>query len=358
MPITIEVPHSDDELTEFIQFADRINSRMSAWWPAVVPMSLPFLKGEGPDAKGRHSQPFVARIDGDVVARALAIVDDLYLERWQDGVGHVSMFEALPNTRGAVRELMDAACGWLRERGMSAARAGFGHNDFPFRIDEDDTLPPTMLRTNPGYYHTLLKEAGFESEKGWVDYRIVVTPELVSRWESAIDACEVAGYRFVRYKDVPAKVRTQHFVETWNDGFSQHWGTAPMSAEQHQEMSGFLSGMGMGDTSVIAYEGEEPVGVVWVVPELASALAMKGRDLRDEEKVNFLGIAVRERARRKGVNMALAATSYLELVRRGATHVSYTLVLDDNWPSRRTAEKLGAEICANYMVYRRNFVRR
>jgi hypothetical protein len=27
--------------------------------------------------------------------------------------------------------------------------------------------------------------------------------------------------------------------------------------------------------------------------------------------------------------------------------LSYTLVLDDNWPSRRTAEKLGAKIRAN-----------
>ena len=42
----------------------------------------------------------------------------------------------------------------------------------------------------------------------------------------------------------------------------------------------------------------------------------------------------------------------------GATHLSYTLVLDDNWPSRRTAEKLGAHVCANYMVYRRNFSHR
>jgi hypothetical protein len=35
--------------------------------------------------------------------------------------------------------------------------------------------------------------------------------------------------------------------------------------------------------------------------------------------------------------------------------VSYTLVLDDNWPSRRTAEKLGAEVCASYVAYRREF---
>ena len=44
----------------------------------------------------------------------------------------------------------------------------------------------------------------------------------------------------------------------------------------------------------------------------------------------------------------------LELVKRGSTYISYTLVLDDNWPSRRTAEKLGARICANYLVYRRD----
>jgi hypothetical protein len=43
------------------------------------------------------------------------------------------------------------------------------------------------------------------------------------------------------------------------------------------------------------------------------------------------------------------ARRYLELIKRGAKYLSYTLVLDDNWPSRRTAEKLGAFVCANYM---------
>jgi len=50
----------------------------------------------------------------------------------------------------------------------------------------------------------------------------------------------------------------------------------------------------------------------------------------------------------------MAAHAFLESVRAGATHLSYTLVLDDNWPSRRTAEKLGAEVCASYLCYRRN----
>jgi hypothetical protein len=53
----------------------------------------------------------------------------------------------------------------------------------------------------------------------------------------------------------------------------------------------------------------------------------------------------------------MAAYAYMELVRRGARYMSYTMVVDDNWPSRRTADQLGAFVCANYLVYRRNFRR-
>ena len=54
----------------------------------------------------------------------------------------------------------------------------------------------------------------------------------------------------------------------------------------------------------------------------------------------------------------MASYAYLQLVEQGYTHLSYTLVLDDNWPSRRTGERLGGYVCGNYMVYRRNLGRR
>ena len=54
--------------------------------------------------------------------------------------------------------------------------------------------------------------------------------------------------------------------------------------------------------------------------------------------------------------LALGVTAGLrraEIASRGWTHLSYTLVVDDNWPSRRTGEGLGAKVCANCLVYRR-----
>ena len=114
----------------------------------------------------------------------------------------------------------------------------------------------------------------------------------------------------------------------------------------------------LAENSVLAYEHEEPVGMCLVAADDPRHAAFApGRSIHDSERLNILAIGVRSRARGRGVNYAMAAHAFLELARRGHTHVSYTLVLDDNWPSRRTGEGLGASVCANYLTYRRNFRR-
>ncbi len=355
MSATIEQPSGASELTEFLTFADRINERLEAYWPVFVPMNLPFVKGEGPMAEGKRVMPLVARENGQIVARALAVVDQHHIDHWNEPLGHIAMFEARPATVEAVRALMHEACGWLRTQGMEAARAGFGGGDFPFVIESSDVLPPVLMRQNPVYYHSLLKDAGFESEKAWTDYKAQVTPDLVRRWTGFLEDGRTRGFDITPLSRVDESRRVDDFNETWNDAFEHHWGVVPTTREEQSDRLATLGPMGALDTSVIAYRQDEPVGVCFVTPEISSVIAVRRRDLQPDERLNFLGIGVREQARRQGLNVAMAAYSYLELVRRGAAWVSYTLVLDDNWPSRRTAEKLGCTICGNYMVYRRNF---
>ena len=358
MTVKIEVPQGTDALTEFVQFYDQVYAYRDARWPAAADFQIPLLTGESPFAQGRQLRPFVARMGSRILARAVVVVDDRYNRHWQERLGHLVMFEAMPDTRAATKLLLDTACEWLEEQGVEAARAGFGMLDFPFVIDDYVSLPPELARHNPDYYHCLLKDAGFESEKGWVDYKIVVRPELIARWESALEAARRAGYDIVPLTDVPASLRVADYTATWNDTFKRHWGFTPLSeAEVSLLLEGFTEA-GVLDTSILAYRDGVPVGFLFVVPEVtATAVRTPGRVVQASEKLNLLAIGVRETARGRGVNLAMAAYSYLELVRRGAQYLSYTLVLDDNWPSRRTAEKLGAFACANYMVYRRNFRR-
>jgi GNAT superfamily N-acetyltransferase len=358
MSIKIEIPEGVEALTEFVLFYDDVYDYRDARWPAPLELHLPILAGENPFAEGRRIRPFLARDGSKMIARAVAVIDERYNRHWQERLGHIVMFEALPQAPEPTRLLMNAACEWLRGQGAGAARAGFGLLDFPFVLDDYESLPPDLARQNPDYYHRLLKDAGFESEKGWVDYKIDVRPELIKSWEHALESARRRGYEIVPLKDLPERRRVTDFTETWSDTFKAHWGFTPLSEDEISLLFEGFKPAGVFDTSVIAYHNGAPAGMLFVVPEVsATAIVKPGRVLKDSEKLNILGIGVRESARGHGVNLAMAAYAYLELVRRGAKFLSYTLVLDDNWPSRRTAEKLGAFVCANYMVYRRNFRR-
>jgi hypothetical protein len=338
-----------------VLFQHRVYEYRSARWAAMVAVQLPILMGEGPFAAGRKIRPFAARVDGDLVARGVAIIDSHYQRHWNEALGHLVMFEAMPDTREAVTQMVDAASAWLKANGARAVRAGYGLLEFPFVIDDYETLPPDIARQNPAYYHALLKDAGFETERGWVDYKIEVTPEIVARYESALEASRRAGFQIVALKDLPAARRVRDFEYTWNTAFAHHWGATPFSGDEITFLFEFFAMSGALETSVLAYRDGQPAGALMVTPSNPEGAILKpGRKLAENEKLNFLGIGVLEAARGRGVNLAMASYSYLELIRQGSKFLSYTLVLDDNWPSRRTAEKLGAKVCANYVTYRRN----
>jgi hypothetical protein len=358
MAVRIEVADGPEAHEAFVQFHDRVYAERGAYWPAFPQLELPFLAGTGPIAEERRVRPLLA-YDGDVIAaRAVAIWDQRYHRHWQEPLGHVSKFEALAGSRRAVRALMDAACTWLGEQGATAVRTGFGPFDMPFAIDDYTSLPPSILRYNPAYYHALLKDAGFETEQGFVDYRIAVCDELVARWRESIAAAVRAGYRLVPFRDLPAAERPALVGRLFNETFAAHWGMSPVTTAEQAAYLALFEGTGGLDTSVVAFRDDEPVGQVNVVPETtAYARVAPGRTLAAWERLNWLGIGVRKPFRGRGVNLAMASHAFLELMRRGATHVSYTLVLDDNWPSRRTGERLGGEVCASYVAYRRDLRR-
>ena len=356
MSITIEIPKGADALEQFVAFHDRVYASRSARWPAPIPLQLPILAGDSPFTEGREIRPFWALDRGEIVARVVAIVDPRYQRHWNERLGHLVWFEALPDHHEAVDRLLDEASAWLASRGAVAARAGMGLLDLPFAMDAYDVLPPSLLRQNPEYYHLLLKRARFEVEQGWVDYKARVTPELVARWERALEGARRGGYAITTARDVPRDRLVLDITDTWADTFRAHFGWSPFSEDEIALMLLAFEPAGILDCTALAYEGDQAVGFCVVAADDADHAALApGRALDPNERLNFLAIGVRARARGRGVNYALAAHGFLELARRGHTHVSYTLVLDDNWPSRRTGEGLGATVCASYLTYRRNF---
>jgi GNAT superfamily N-acetyltransferase len=354
-PIQIERPDGADAIAEFVALHERVYADRPAHWQAS-PLHAPMLLGLTPVTAERELQPFVARRGGELVARVCAAVDRPYMRHWNEKLGHLLMFEALPDARDAVRALLDAACTWLAGRGLPAARTGMGIFDMPYNTDAYEALPPSMLRQNGPHVHAAIKGAGFETEQGFVDYAVAVTPEHMARWRDALESARRAGFEIAPFRALEREERARLLCELWNETFASHWGWTPLAAEVTALFVGDdASGL---DTSVFAFEDGHPVGFCFVMPDDPEhARLAPGRALRPQEKLNMLAIGVRRAARGRGVNYAMAAHAFVELARRGWTHVSYTLVLDDNWASRRTGEGLGGEVCANYVAYRRSFQR-
>jgi hypothetical protein len=354
--VKIETPRSKDAFAEFSQFRDRVYESRSARWPTSVQLETAVMSGESPFNEDRTIRPFLARDGGRILARVLAVMDARYSRHWNERLGHLCWFEALRDTREAVKLLIDEACKWLKTQGAEAARAGSGMLEQPFVIDDYDSLPPPGLRHNPAYYHALLKDAGFELEKSYVDYKVAVRPELVVRWESMREAALRGGYEILPLSAVPKDRRVREFTATFNDAFKAHWGWTPYTETEMAILLQAAEEVATLDTSMLAYREGEAMGMSLLIPEHSNrAVVTFPRRLHDSERLDVMAFGVREAARGHGVNLAIACHSLLELAWRGAKYLSLTLGIDDNWPARRTAEKLGAFVCANYVVYRRNF---
>src|SRR2546426_12064450 len=106
MAVQIETPQGLEALTELILFHNEVYAGRGAYWPANLPFHLPILTGESPFNQDRQLRPFLARDGGRIVARAVALLDERYQRHWNERLGHVFMFEALPETRAAVKLLM------------------------------------------------------------------------------------------------------------------------------------------------------------------------------------------------------------------------------------------------------------
>jgi hypothetical protein len=68
----------------------------------------------------------------------------------------------------------------------------------------------------------------------------------------------------------------------------------------------------------------------------------------------LINIGVLESARGRGVALAMTARSFLAMAELKMRFAGYTLVLDDNWASRRTALSVGANVTGNFVTYRRD----
>jgi hypothetical protein len=360
--VRVEQVSTPEGFERFARLPYEIYAAREAWWPPDVQNEMDLLAGRALITAHLDLVPLCAWRDGKLVARVSAVVNHRYNEHWQEKLGQLIHFEAMPNEPEAVVALLEESVNWLARRGMKGARSGFAaFLDYPYAIDGYGELSSFLLRGNPEGYHRYFKNSRFYTEKGQVDCTAPLTPEALERYGKIEDAVGRTGVALKSWRESGFMAAVDAWTDVINSAFGRHWGWNPITREEVRPMLLPLQGTLAAELSIIAELNDTPVGAVFSVPDLTALLAQvrPGVKLRPERgggtRGALINVGVLERARSRGIASAMTARSFLAMARNRMKFAGYTLVLDDNWASRRTAESLGAQVTGNFVTYRRDF---
>ena len=140
---------------------------------------------------------YSAQRKGKILGTIAAFLDHQQAQRQEGLVGGFGFFEVI-NDFEVCKELLDAACEWLREKSIQMMRGptNFTDNDNPGVLIEGADCPPVMLEAHTLHYHKDFQEKyGMEKSHdlyAWRAFREQIGEELKNIPPDLLRVAEVA----------------------------------------------------------------------------------------------------------------------------------------------------------------------
>jgi len=362
---------SVEEREAFIRLPWRIYEGDPCWVPPLL-LDIRTMLDRDAHPFHHHSEVelYLALRDGVPVGRVAAVHNRRHVEHHGEPVGFFGFFETEedPAIAGA---LLEAAGGWLRDRGLEVMRgpASFSTNEEAGMLVEGFDRPPTiMMPYNPPYYPELLEEMGFRAAKNLVSYWKEENdpPDYLLRAEKVVRRrYPELSVRSLRMDDFQEEVR--RIREVYNEAWGENWGFVPMTEEEFRHLAKDLKPVVEPELVLVVEDGDgRPVGFALALPDLNRAMRhANGRLLpfgllkilwhkRKIATLRVLTLGLVDRYRGKGIDALL----YLEIFRRGASlgiqSGEFGWILEDNAAMRRPMERIGARVSKRYRFYDRH----
>jgi GNAT superfamily N-acetyltransferase len=360
------------DLTRFIKLPMRLRRADPLWVAPLVSERRRFLdRSKNPFFDHAEAEYFLAERDGEVVGRITAQVDRRWDEFQGGSDGMFGFFETVddPAVAGA---LIDAASGWLRERGRKRLLGpmDFTTNDECGVLVEGHGLPPMILEPwQPPYYQTLLEGQGLGKAMDllmWELYlgRLKQGNEFDPMIEAAANLSRQSGItvRNMRKRDLAAEVA--RFMEVYNEAWSRNWGFVPITEEEVAFQAKNLKPILAEDWAMIAEkEDGEVVGAALTLPDFNQVLAkMNGRILpfgwwhvltgrRRIDKVRVFALGVKKAYQHLGVAAALYQRHRETAERVPQKGGEMGWILEVNKPMNRAMEGMGGRVVKRYRLF-------
>lgn len=314
----------------------------------------------------RHAEValFLAMRHGRPVGRVAAQIDRLVVEA-EGAIGHFGLLAA--EDGAAVAALMEAAEGFLADRGMRRVRGPFNlsiNHEAGLLVDGFATPPSVMTPHDQPHLSAALDRFGYAKARDLLAFEVAVDAP------SPFGGCRPGGPVALRPFDFADYDRElARALAVFNDAWHGNWGFVPLTADEMRAMASSLRPLLDPRLAIFAEIDGEAVGMLIALPDLNEAIrGLNGRLLpfgwaRVLWRLKVSGVT-RARVPLMGVRRSVAGTALgaaipfamVEALRpyciaSGYRRVEMSWILEDNRPMCRFAEAMGGRATKRWRLF-------
>jgi hypothetical protein len=326
-----------------------------------------------PHFKRVEAQEFLARCDGQWVGRIAAQVykpeiTPIGASRWQFGT-----LDAIDDFK-VVRALIEAAEGWLAERGADRVNGPFSpsiNGECGLLVEGFDATPMIFMPWHPPYLARHLEERGYVKARDLVSYRY-----------GRADLGKLARARILERREWRERLKirklkldqlkqgeTALMAELFNDGWSGNWGFVPFGQDEFDSMADALKYIVPAEFGFVVELDGVPQSFAIALPNLHEITTdLDGRLLpfglprlisrvKNHQFVTarLLLLGTRKALQNSATGGAILLAIIEELGKRmellSVQHLEAGWVLEDNIAMRRPIEMFGGVVDKVHRVY-------
>ena len=181
---------TNKEIKDFILFPHLLYRGNPHWIPELISDEIANLrKDKNPAFEFCDAKYFMAFRDGEPVGRIGAILSRRANEKWNTKILRFSRVDFIDDLEVS-RALFGAVEAWAKELGMECVQGPMGFTDMDkegMLIEGFDEDPMFITIFNYPYYVDHLKALGYEKAVDWLEYKITVPKEPMTKMDQLMD---------------------------------------------------------------------------------------------------------------------------------------------------------------------------
>lgn len=275
MNFEIKKVESKSDLKQFVKSQWNFYNNDPNFVPPLIADKMKTLdKEKNPFYKHSQMELFMAILDGKIVGRIAAIINETHNIIHNDKVGFFGFFECIDNQQVA-DALFATAANCLKSRGMTHIRGPHNpsqNDEVGLLIEGFDSSPVVLMTYNPQYYMKLIDNAGFAKAKDLYAYLLDVEnfmSEKLDRMQTIVRERYKVKLRNVEFKK---KEQFRKDVATLKDIYNQawepNWGFVKMNDEEFDFLANDLKQIATPDYTFIIEANGEPAGFALALPDI------------------------------------------------------------------------------------------